>query len=217
MKTIVLAGGFAALLAGSALASDLKMPPMDAYDAPVRDTTLTGLYFGVPGGAEFANTKAELGPLSFRGFGSNGWFGELQTGYDRQIGNFVIGVYGAVDFSNTDTVLEFSGTEVAKLDKNWSWLTGVRFGYKFSNTLAYVGGGYTQADVSLDYLGTEVGSDTLHGGFAEIGTETRLGNTNIYGKVAGRYIRYASETYDGIEVRPDDLQIIAGFTAKIGN
>lgn len=215
MKSIALAAALAVMIPGAAVAADLPSGK-GFFDAPVRAESFTGIYFSAVGGPDFANTKISGGNASFRGIGSDGLFGEAQIGYDKQIGNFVIGAFGGLNISNTDTVLEFGGTEVAKLHKDWSWLVGVRFGYVIHNTMIYAAGGYTQTDASLDFLGTEVGNDTIHGGFGEVGMETRLGHSNVYGKVAARYTKYVTESYDGIDINPSDVQALVGLTVRFG-
>jgi outer membrane immunogenic protein len=142
MKTILTA----ALLAGvatSALAADLPTqkgpPPAPVYVPP--PFTWTGFYIGVNGGGAF-------------GSGANGTFGNPSgglvggtVGYNYQIGQFVTGIEGRLDWadlSKSQTLLDGSMT-ASKVDSLGNILA--RFGFAADRALFYAAGGYAGGEV----------------------------------------------------------------------
>ncbi|MGO8800521.1 MAG: outer membrane protein [Roseiarcus sp.] len=136
----------AALLAGvatSAFAADLPTqkgpPPAPVYVPP--PFTWTGFYIGVNGGGAF-------------GSGASGAFGNPAgglvggtVGYNYQIGQFVTGIEGRLDWadlSKSQTLLDGSLTS-SKVDALGNVLA--RFGFAADRALFYVAGGYAGGDV----------------------------------------------------------------------
>lgn len=136
----------AALMAGvatSAFAADLPTakgpPPAPVFIAP--PFTWTGVYVGVNGGYGFGS-----GGNAVFGNPSGGLVGGT-VGYNYQIGQFVTGVEGSLDWANltkNQALLDGSMTS-AKVNSLGNILA--RFGFAADRTLFYVAGGYAGGDV----------------------------------------------------------------------
>ena len=102
--------------------------------------TWTGLYIGVNGGYAFGNGGGGFGDPS------GGLFGGT-VGYNYQIGQFVTGVEGSLDWaglSKSQGLLDGSVT-TAKVNSLGNVLA--RFGFAADRTLFYVAGGYAGGEV----------------------------------------------------------------------
>jgi len=114
MKKILLACGFAVLMAGTASASDIYNGSVkDQASAYTRDNTWTGPYIGIHGGWAGGDWN---GPLSYddhdptwpmpkydfddsdKNIDTNGWLAGGQIGHDWQLGNAVIGIEGDLSY-----------------------------------------------------------------------------------------------------------------------
>jgi len=191
-----------ALMAGvasSALAADLpthKAPPSPApyYTPPA--FTWTGFYVGVNGGWGFSGTENNsFGHL-------NGGLAGGTVGYNYQIGQFVLGYEGDVDWSGVRSS-NFAytipgGVGNDKLSTNWMVTERARLGYAVDRTLFFVTGGYAGIDTHgsfTDSFGNFGSQNVFHsGGVVGAGVEYAFTN-NI--SVKGEYL-YAptfSKTY----------------------
>ena len=192
-----------ALMAGvasSALAADLpthKAPPAPApYYAPA--FTWTGFYIGVNGGWGFSDTDNNS-------FGSiNGGLVGGTVGYNYQLGQFVIGYEGDVDWSDvrgSNFGYTFpGGSGTSKLTTNWMITERARLGYAVDRTLFFVTGGYAGIDTHGTYSDSlgNFGSQNRwqSGGVIGAGVEYAFTN-NISLKGEYLYAPTFSETYFG--------------------
>lgn len=220
------------LSAGAANATDLKGTSQnDEALLPIPTASrggFAGFYASLSGGMDFANTevgydgsiKNELPfGVTLDGIGSTGFIGDGQVGYDFQAGKIVFGVFGGGNISDTKTTLDAYIGDLdeakAELTRDWGWYAGGRIGYATSkDTLVYVGGGYTQADFSLesdDFEGSE--TRTFDGYFGEVGIESRISG-QFFAKAFGRYVAYNSWEDDGVTVDPSELQAMIGVTYR---
>jgi outer membrane immunogenic protein len=157
MKKILGTGAMIAgalLVAGSALAADLKAPaPMLMKAPPPPVMTWTGCYVG--GGAGYGLWNQESFAENAGGAttamatsGGRGWFGTASVGCDYQFNsNIVIGAFGDWDFGSIKGQFEPGGLDVVGTEsEKWAWGAGGRIGWLVSPTfLTYFAGGYTQA------------------------------------------------------------------------
>jgi outer membrane immunogenic protein len=170
-----------ALMAGvasSALAADLpthKAPPAPApYYAPPA-FTWTGFYIGVNGGWGFSGTDNNS-------FGNiNGGLVGGTVGYNYQMGQFVIGYEGDVDWADVHGG-NFAyglpgGFGTDKLTTNWMVTERARLGYSVDKALFFVTGGYA----GIDTHGTFADS------FGNFGSQNKWQN----GGVIGAGVEYA--------------------------
>lgn len=136
----------------------------DAAPMPVRLTNWTGFYFGGGiGGVSFSATDTEAIPYwgnEAVDFGSQGFLGTVQGGYDVQfpMSRWVAGVFVEFDWASVQAehVVNYgyfpgSPSYWRKLSLDSEWSAGGRVGYLFSpETLVYGLGAYTSQSVSVD-------------------------------------------------------------------
>lgn len=206
-KTFIATASVAALFAmgGSAIAGDLYAK--GGYkDAPVvaPEPTWTGFYVGLGVGGAAVNHDIsasaydhgeKFGSAELDGISGTGVFGTVEVGYDRQYGNFVVGVFANYDFGdNVKTTASLNlGDEGGSIDATLKdyWTVGGRVGYLLNkSTLAYVLAGYSEASVKVDYLGSEDFTGWTVGG----GLETKLGG-NWFLKGEYRYTEFDTKSY----------------------
>jgi outer membrane immunogenic protein len=206
-----------ALMAGvasSALAADLpthKAPPAPApYYAPPA-FTWTGFYIGVNGGWGFSGTDNNS-------FGNiNGGLVGGTVGYNYQMGQFVIGYEGDVDWADVrgnNFGYTFgpgggfpAGAGISKLTTNWMVTERARLGYSVDRALFFVTGGYAGIDTHgtfVDSFGfTGAQSKWQNGGVVGAGVEYAFTN-NISVKGEYLYMPTFSETYFAGQGVPGD-------------
>ena len=139
----ILTAALLASVAASAFAADLPTqkgpPPAPVYVPP--PFTWTGFYVGVNGGYGFGS-----GGNATLGNPSGGLVGGT-VGYNYQIGQFVTGLEGSLDWADltkSQTLLDGSLTK-ARVDSLGDILA--RFGFAADRALFYVAGGYAGGDV----------------------------------------------------------------------
>jgi len=144
MKRILM-GALLAGVATSAFAADLptaKPAPAPFYAPPI--FTWTGFYVGVNGSYDWANVRSGNGV-----FGNpDGGMGGVTAGYNYQIGQFVAGLEGDIDFgdvSNKQTIDPFGS--FGKIDLNSFGTARARLGFAMDRALIYVTGGYAGGQV----------------------------------------------------------------------
>jgi outer membrane immunogenic protein len=253
----LIAASFFALAASSANATDIFDQRHEAT-ADQAQGNWSGLWVGAMGGYQFSNSSVTDDAKEidndgvtvewhevekFDGLGADGLFGELQAGFDKQIGsNTVVGVFGGFNINDA----EFSYTESSgvpldvdssiSFDQEWGGVLGARVGLlKNPDTLFYAAGGWAfgkLGDIKVDgEAATEIKDTDLSGWFAELGMETRL-TSNLYLTFSGRYTDYgsldaASETVEccyeagdqihkNLELDHDTLAVMVGLKAKLG-
>jgi len=171
-------------VASSALAADLpttKGPPPSPYFAPPA-FSWTGFYIGVNGGWGFTNTHND----SF-GNNINGGLVGGTVGYNYQMGQFVIGYEGDVDWSDirgSNFTFGLPGGAVGsdKLTSEFMVTERARLGYAWDRTLFFVTGGYAGIDMKGSFNTTFADGDP-----GPFGSQTVWHN----GGVVGAGIEYA--------------------------
>jgi outer membrane immunogenic protein len=152
-KTLITSAVFSALIAGSAMAADLKAPILTKAPVMAPVYNWTGCYIGAGFGYGMWNQdniwQTDPGHVAIaptETSGGRGWFGTAGAGCDYQVSSsIVIGAFGDWDFADIKGQFDnffFTGTESEK----WAWAAGGRIGYLVTPTiLTYFSGGYTQA------------------------------------------------------------------------
>jgi len=142
-------------VASSALAADLpttKGPPPAPYFAPPA-FSWTGFYIGVNGGWGFTDTHND----SF-GNNINGGLVGGTVGYNYQMGQFVIGYEGDVDWADirgSNFGFTFpDGFGSNKLTSDFMVTERARLGYAWDRTLFFVTGGYAGIDMKGSFTTT---------------------------------------------------------------
>jgi outer membrane immunogenic protein len=147
----ILTAALLASVATSAFAADLPSrkgpPPAPVYYAP--PFSWTGFYVGINGGYGFGdvngnNFAAGGGPVFGRPEG--GMVGGT-AGYNYQVGQFVLGAEGTLDWADLNKGRTFADGSSDSLKVNSVANILARVGFAYDRTLFYVAGGYAGADV----------------------------------------------------------------------
>jgi outer membrane immunogenic protein len=218
----ILTAALLASVATSAFAADLPSrkapPPSPVYYAP--PFSWTGFYVGVNGGYGWGDVNGNSSLARGSVFGApNGGLVGGTVGYNYQIGQFVLGAEGTLDWADLNKSRTFADGSTNNIKVNSVANILARLGFAYDRTLFYVAGGYAGADVHAGAFndvvnGTFAGNSSWQSGYA-IGGGVEYAITNNI-SVKGEYIfsQLASKTYYGA---PDTVK--AGLdisTAKLG-
>jgi outer membrane immunogenic protein len=147
MKRLLLAVvGLAAVAATSALAADLPrghaLPPPRA-PAFVPFFTWNGFYTGINAGYAFgsSNWTDTVTQLSTGGFNVSGPMVGATAGYNLQLGSFVVGLEGDIDWTSIKGSSTFNCATTCKTSNDWLGTARGRIGYAFDRFLPYVTAG----------------------------------------------------------------------------
>ena len=212
-----------ALAASGAMAADA----IDVVPAPIAPVaapfTWTGAYVGVEGGygfADFSNVSETTGtPLTgaFRetllGQELDGFLVGAFAGANVQLGAFVLGVDGSIDYANIDGSASFAAaagrTDTVDVEIDMVANARARAGYAFGRVLPYVTAGVAFASVDLDYTSSfapDVSADDTFTGYT-----VGAGVDYAFGERAFARLDYAySDFGDGF-----DLQNAQTFSTEL--
>jgi outer membrane immunogenic protein len=180
MKRIVIAGAFALIAGGQALAADLPMP------APVRGPATyapivapvpyswTGFYIGINGGGAFGNSNFLDSVLGNSGsFNVSGGMVGGTVGANYQIGRFVLGIEGDGDWQNLDGTTNSGSCAFVGCETKSDWLATVRgrAGYTWDRFFVYGTGGAAFANVKAGAGALPFSNTTETGWTAGAGVE----------------------------------------------
>lgn len=136
------------------------------------DGNESGTIYGGDGSWHPLGTDVAIGGtadlLGLNGVNSLGIIGGGQIGADKQMGRFVVGIFGSYDLSNMETEFTaFDETEVIA-SKDHEWSAGARIGYLVNpETLLYGLAAYTETKYDIG----EDDSHTFDGVTAGVGIE----------------------------------------------
>ncbi|MEI4262454.1 outer membrane protein [Roseovarius sp. D0-M9] len=181
MKYLLSAAAASALMAGTAFAGNIEPAPAEPVIAPApapvfSSPNWTGFYAG--GQLGYANIDTDIA-----GVDGDGLIGGLTTGYDYDLGNWVVGA--GLDYDWTDVGLG----NVPETTVDNVFRAKLRGGYKLGNGLLYATGGYAMAETNN--LGDEDGY-FVGAGYEHLVTE----NVSIGGEVL-------YHEFDGFNTVPD--------------
>jgi outer membrane immunogenic protein len=182
MKKILLASVALFGFAGAASAADLpaRAAPPAPVIAAVPVFTWTGFYVGVNAGYGWnTNDSFVFNGVRFDLDDEGGFVGGAQAGYNYQIGSFVVGLEGDIQYADFggDDRFDFDGDGILDDDFNnsdWFGTVRARAGVAFDRALIYATGGFAFAD---DASGWTVGG----------GLEYAFTN-NLSAKIEGLYV-----------------------------
>jgi outer membrane immunogenic protein len=226
MKKILGSGAMIAgalLVAGSALAADLKAPaPMLMKAPPPPVMTWTGCYLDAGVGYGMWNQDHNIttnngavtsgivtGDVTN---GGRGWLGRFGGGCDYQVSSsWVIGAFGDYDWASLKGSLStqlINGTATQGDEKESSaWSAGARIGYLITpSVLTFVDGGWTQARFDQINITTNVGATvgnafpahTYQGWFLGSGFEYAFTWLPINGLFVRSEYRYSTYSRDDL-------------------
>jgi outer membrane immunogenic protein len=209
MKKILLASVALFGFAGAASAADLPMraaPPAPIIAAaPI--FTWTGFYVGVNAGYGWSNNDFDAVDLADED-DDGGFVGGAQVGYNYQIGSFVVGLEGDIQYADfgADGTFDFDGDGVFDDDfdsSDWFGTVRARAGVAFDRALIYATGGFAFAD---DANGWTVGG----------GVEYAFTN-NLSAKIEGLYVNLDNDDdFPGFDNETDFGVVRAGLNFRFG-
>ncbi|MBB3017872.1 outer membrane immunogenic protein [Microvirga lupini] len=208
MKKILLASVALFGFAGAAAAADL--PVRSAPPAPIIAAapifTWTGFYVGVNAGYGWSNDDFDAFDLADDD-DDGGFVGGAQVGYNYQIGSFVVGLEGDIQYADfgRDNVFDFDGDgDADDFGSDWFGTVRARAGVAFDRALIYATGGFAFAD---DANGWTVGG----------GLEYAFTN-NLSAKIEGLYVNLEEDDIPGFDDDFDnDFGVIrAGLNFRFG-
>jgi outer membrane immunogenic protein len=207
MKKILLASVALIGFAGAASAADLPartMAPAAPIIAAAPIFTWSGFYVGVNAGYGWSNNDFDAIDLADED-DDGGFVGGAQVGYNYQIGSFVVGLegdiqyidFGGATFRDTDGILREAGID------DWFGTARARAGVAFDRALIYATGGFAFAD---DANGWTVGG----------GLEYAFTN-NLSAKVEGLYVNLDNDDdFPGFDGETDFGVVRAGLNFRFG-
>jgi outer membrane immunogenic protein len=211
MKKILLSSVALLGLATGAMAADLPSRRAPApIIAAVPVFTWTGFYVGVNAGYGWnANDSITVGGVRFDLDDEGGFVGGAQAGYNYQIGSFVVGLEGDIQYADFggDDRFDFDDDGILDDDFNnsdWFGTVRARAGVAFDRALIYATGGFAFAD---DATGWTVGG----------GLEYAFTN-NLSAKIEGLYVNLDQDD-NGIFAIDDDAEfgvVRAGLNFRFG-
>ena len=167
MKKLLLASvGLLALGLASASAADMARP---AYKAPAYVPpplyNWTGFYVGINGGGAFGRSKFDNG-FGTESFDVNGGLVGGTIGYNYQVGQWVFGLEGDVDWSDIrgSSSNGFCSGLTCSTRNDWLATARGRLGYAFDRFLPYVTAGGAFGNIKTEVTGFP-GQDTTKAGW----------------------------------------------------
>jgi len=192
-RALLIAGAFALLGAGQALAADLPQPAPQvkapvAYVPPV--FSWTGFYLGINGGYGFGQSDwSDPNDGSTGSFNTSGFLIGGTLGANYQIGSFVIGLEGDGDWNDANGTTFNGSCAVVGCTTRSDWLATVRgrAGFAWDRVLFYGTGGAAFGDVQGAAGALPFASGTQTGWTAGAGIEWAFA-PNWTGKVEYLYV-----------------------------
>ena len=197
MKKLAIAITAVAAFTGSAVAADMPVRARPYAPPVVTAYNWTGCYVGAGGGYGMYNQDISADTSERFGsgtLGGRGWFGTGQVGCDYQVmPSIVIGAFGDYNFGS------IKGSLLSVDEKlSWSWAAGGRIGWvALPNLLAYVSGGYTEAQFDqINFDASDyIPATTYKGWFLGSGYEYGLGfMPGLFWKTEYRFADYQAQT-----------------------
>jgi outer membrane immunogenic protein len=178
-KLLLGAAGLVGLgMVGSAQAADMPQaapPPLAPVYVPP-PFTWTGFYIGGNFGGAWASTTLTDNLTGSSATGNlGGWLGGGQVGFNYQMGSFVLGVEGTLDWSSlnstTGGIITAAGPPL-QVAANTTWVStlAARFGFAADHALFYgkAGGGWVGNNATITNLatGSSANSSNTNSGWA---------------------------------------------------
>jgi len=162
MRKLLLAGvALVALGSASASAADIQRRQVMPAKAPMYMAppyNWTGFYVGINGGGAWGSSDFSA-PFPTGSFDLSGGLVGGTVGYNWQMGQFVFGVEGDLDWSNIRGSTACGGTS-CETKNDWLGTARGRLGYAFDRFLPYVTGGAAFGNIKTNIPGVGSTSDT---------------------------------------------------------
>ncbi|MDR6756659.1 outer membrane immunogenic protein [Mycoplana sp. BE70] len=217
MKSLYI--GAAALVfataATSVRAADLA--PVEAPVAPVITEVSgiydwNGFYVGAMTGYDWTEADTDDGGVSASP-GLDGWALGGYTGYNYQMGSWVMGLEGDVKYDWNSDKFDLGGIPM-ELETNWSGSLRARVGYAFDRTLVYGTGGYAFTNAELrDRETGDSDKKTFNGWTIGAGLEHAF-TDNLIGRAEYRYTDYGDKNLMGVNTDLSSNSLMLGVGWK---
>jgi outer membrane immunogenic protein len=201
-----------------------------SYPSPVPNWSWTGFYIGYNIGGQWDTQNVSSNFGSFWNVDNIAFIGGGQTGYNYQVGGFVVGVEGDLDWMKGNKSSPFIQTALGPLQAvdHWNWTSSValRLGFAANCALFYGKFGYgwnseTLAINSPVGLGvTSAFASNVNGG-GLIGAGVEYAVTEIWtAKIEYDYSAVASRTFvvafpSTVTLNPNIQMLKVGFNYKM--
>lgn len=217
MKSLYI--GAAALVfataATSVRAADLA--PVEAPVAPVITEVSgiydwNGFYVGAMTGYDWTEADTDDAGVSASP-GLDGWALGGYTGYNYQMGSWVMGLEGDVKYDWNSDKFDLGGIPM-ELETNWSGSLRARVGYAFDRTLVYGTGGYAFTNAELrDRETGDSDKKTFNGWTIGAGLEHAF-TDNLIGRAEYRYTDYGDKNLMGVNTDLSSNSLMLGVGWK---
>lgn len=152
------------VVSSAASAADIPRKALP-YSSPVYGPVWSGFYAGVNAGYGWATYDTTLGTDKMKGF-----LGGAQVGYNWQIGSFVLGAEGDIQYSaqkRTETAVIGGVTFTGEEKVPWFGTARGRVGYAFDSIMVYGTGGaaWSNFKTSISAAGLTVSTETTKMGW----------------------------------------------------
>jgi outer membrane immunogenic protein len=200
----------ALLTAQTAFAADLSVAPL--YKAPPPATPAydwSGFYLGINGGGGWGGARSDLTGH----FGTSGGLAGGTAGYNWQLGRWVLGLEGDIDWSDVGGNSSANNCPAGcSVENKWLGTARGRVGYAFGSWLPYVTGGLAVGDVNAGATGFSGTDSTQTGWAAGAGVEYGV-SRNVSAKL--EYLRVDLGRFDcGLNCGPTAPDNV-GFRANV--
>ena len=152
----------------------------------------------------------------------DGFMFGAEGGYDFAVSqNFILGIYGGIDFSDADFCTTFNQVDQACLEVKRNYYFGGRAGMQVGNsTLVYAKAGYSNGQAHIEFNDVDnvvsdlVDSDSRDGWHLGFGVEQNFG-TMFYGKLEFVQTFYGDLDFSNpdlaLSIDGDRSQVVAGI------
>ncbi len=216
MRRFLLGGVALGAMATVSMAADL--PPVYEAEPPI--PTWSGFYLGANAGWTWAQFDEADGPDFFGNFDPDGAVMGTQAGYNRQFGNFVLGIEGDIGLTLAkEGVPDVDPFDIERVGIDWTASVRGRVGYAFDHVLVYGTGGIAFAGAEFDD-DTDIQDETYVGWTLGAGVEAKV-TSNMSIKLEYLYADYGSKSFviDGDDRFKADLEthtVRVGFNYHFG-
>jgi outer membrane immunogenic protein len=183
----------------SAQAADLSPPAVSAAAVPAHIYNWGGYYVG--GQLGYASGRTDHASIFgvFNDFDIDGIVGGVHAGYNHQMGQWVVGLEGDIEFAGLDGDVPGALATVDRLESQWIGSVRGRIGYAFDRVLIYTTGGVAfggfEASTSVPFFGVTVSDKNVHTGWT-IGAGAEMAITShVTARVEYRYTDFNEQDY----------------------
>jgi outer membrane immunogenic protein len=213
----ILAGSVFLLAPAAASAADLPRRSAAVAPAPYAAPVFawSGPYAGVNAGYAWGESNFSSGRTG--GADMDGWLAGAQLGYNHQMGSFVLGLEGNLNWADVNGSAVCSlAPQTCSSKVNWLGSARARAGFAANNILFYGTGGFAFGGVKLTDTAGASNSDTRVGWAAGAGVEYAIDRN---WSVKAEYLRYdlGKETFGSASAKSNVDAAKLGVNYRFGS